>query len=117
MNYSAIIKFFYDHDAGQYSLANWTDLMNAVGRSNATVMSQIQAVNYLRANWTNVGGLNLEWTHAAFPDTSNWAPRAGSPLIGTGAGVGLTTDYNGNPVIPGFETVGPIQYQPRPAVF
>ena len=39
-----------------------------------------------------------------------------SPGIAAGTSVGLTMDFYGNPVIPGFISQGAIQYQPRPGV-
>lgn len=45
----------------------------------------------------------------------NFALNMTSPAIAKGTDIGgLTTDYYGNPVIPGFVSQGAIQYQPRP---
>ncbi len=44
-------------------------------------------------------------------------PGANSALVGTGASVGLTTDYYGNFIPTGLNSIGVVQYQPKAVGF
>jgi hypothetical protein len=101
---------FYSHTEADFPRLAYEVVLEACQRFSGRVhvMAFPDALNYLKAHGTiSSDGTTVTWVQ---PDLSDYHLQSNSPAIDAGVDVGLTFDYDGNP-ISGTPDIGPYEYQ------
>lgn len=120
LGYTGGIGVIYGHTmhAGDYlyneNIEDWTIIIDELAKSGITVKTLSQAISDIRTGADhNIGNVYYSCateTDSCIADSSNYHLQSASPAINTGVNVGLSSDYEGNPIV-GLPDIGAYEYQ------
>lgn len=103
------------HSASEGSYSEFNTYIDEMVKYGAVFHNDIDNITAIKADHSTSDSIIYT---KSYTDSANLYPTLASPLIARGISVtGRTVDITGNPIIAGFETIGPYQYQPRPIMF